>query len=180
MTEQEKQPEEATELPDPSPQQDTDANPMDQTLVAYLDGELTETETAEVESRLAIDGELRGRLRELQLAWDMLDELPQMAPDRSFLKSTIEMVVTTSRKKKTRWHRWPLRVAAVAIAFGLAATIAFQVVRYRQNEPYRAFVADLDFLENVDMYDSVDSIEFLEQLYAEGVFVAEEELTDEP
>ncbi len=160
--------------------EDTDVNPVDQTLVAYLDGELTETETEEIESRLANDEPLRNRLHELQAAWDMLDELPHSEPDRGFVKSTIEMVVTASKRKKARWHRWPLRIAGVAVAFVLAAAVAFQVVRSIQNQPYREFVTDLDFLENVDMYDSVGSLEFLEELHAEGLFAAQEDLSNEP
>ena len=46
-----------------------------ETLVAYLDGELSETEIVEVEKRLTINNDLRQQLNGLERTWDMLDEL---------------------------------------------------------------------------------------------------------
>ena len=56
-------------------------NAEDQTyeqLVAYLDGELDAESSLQVERRLAEDAEFRRELRQLQRAWDMLDELPKV------------------------------------------------------------------------------------------------------
>lgn len=146
------------------------ANPVDQTLVAYLDGELSDTETAAVEDRLASEPELRARLQGLQASWDMLDELPRSKPDNNFLKSTMEMVVTSARKKKVKWHRWPVRILVLTAAFALASLAAFQLTRNMQTDSWRAFVADLDFLENVDMYDQIQETQFLIALNEQGIF----------
>ncbi len=164
--------------PDDTLPADLPAHSADQLLIAYLDGELDDPAAAELESRLADDAGLRNRLHEFQQTWDMLDEVGRSTTDQSFVKSTIEMVVTSARKKRTRWHRWPIRIAVGLLAFALPAVLAFQAVRYGQNQPYRQFAADLQFWENVDMYDKVDSIEFVEQLHSAGLFA--EELTDEP
>ena len=145
-------------------------DPQDQLLVAYLDGELSEMETADLEARLAEDTVLRGRLHDLQATWDLLDELPRTETDRSFLKSTIEMVVMSANRKKAKWHRWPLRISALLAAFLLTCWLAFQYARSLQTQPYQQFVRDLSFLENVDMYDQIQDVAFLEALRDQGVF----------
>lgn len=157
---------------------DRPVDPVDQTLVAYLDGELTDAEIDKVEADLVADSGLRTRLHELQATWDMLDELPREEPGESFLKSTIELVVTSAQRKKRKWHRWPLRIGALAIAFGLTFAVAFQVVRYMQAAPYRQFVSDLDFLENADLYQQVQDVEFLTRLHKAGVFRQSSETVD--
>lgn len=159
------------------PEQDGPANHVDQLLISYLDGELDERSSAELEARLASDESLRGRLHEFQKTWDMLDELEPTQPGEAFVKSTIEMVVTGNRPRNTKWHRWPLRVAAGLLCLVAPAAAAHSVVRYWQDQPYRDFVSDIDFWENVDMYDQVDSIEFVEMMLAEGWF--NEELPSE-
>jgi anti-sigma factor RsiW len=146
-------------------------------LIAWLDGELDDVAAAELEARLATDSGLRRRLREHQRTWDMLDEVQATGPQGEFIKSTIEMVVSAARRRRARWYRWPFRVAIALVAFLLPALATWQTVRWIQNRPYREFVANLQFWENVDMYDQVESIEFLERLNSEGFFA--EELVDE-
>jgi hypothetical protein len=152
---------------------DRPVDPVDQMLITYLDGELDEPAAAELEARLADDVNLRGRLLEFQKTWDMLDEVSRTTPQDNFVHSTIEMVVARSGRKKTRWHRWPIRVALMLVAIAVPAFAGFNVVRYLQMQPYRQFVANLEFWENVDMYDQIDNIEFLERLDAEGLFAEE-------
>ncbi len=152
---------------------DSVVNPDDQLLIAYLDGELDDPAAAELETRLADESGLRKRLHEFQKTWDMLDEVNCSTADNRFVKSTIEMVVTSATGKRTRWHRWPIRIGVGLVALALPAMLAFQTVRYFQNQPYRHFVANLQFWENVDMYDKIDSIEFVEQMRATGPGLAE-------
>ncbi len=153
------------------------ASPLDQLLICYLDGELDEKAVAELESRLTTDADLRNRLHQFQRTWDMLDEVTTTKPEAEFVQSTIEMVVSSARKRRAKWHRWPLRIAVALIAFAIPAIVAWQSARWFQFQPWRQFVAELQFWENVDMYDQVESIEFLERLNTEGLFA--EELTDE-
>lgn len=148
-------------------------HPADQLLISYLDGELDEPAAAELEARLAEDAPLRNRLHEFQQTWDMLDEVTRHSGDGTFLQSTIEMVVTSATRRRTRWHRWPIRILIGGLAFSLSAIIAFQSVRYFQDQPYRQFLADLEFWENADLYDKVDSIEFVQQLHDSGMFAEE-------
>ncbi len=160
------------------PQTDLEMPSQDeQLLVSYLDGELDAESVSALETRLTREDSLRLRLHALQKTWDMLDELPRTIPATSFIRSTIEMVVSSAKKKKSTWHRWPLRLVAMAVSFALMALLTFQIVRSIQNQPYRQFVQDMDFIENVYFYNEIEDIEFLERLHSEALF--SEDLPDE-
>jgi len=79
---------------DPRPQAEKDS----ELLTAYLDGELSESETIAVEKRLATDSEFRSQMQELQNAWDMLDALPLVRPDSAFVRTTVEMAIAGKQK----------------------------------------------------------------------------------
>lgn len=155
-----------------SPEQSGD--PRDEVLVAYLDGELSEADTEHLESQLASDAELRERLHQLQASWDLLDELPQSQPDRSFLQSTIEMVVSSSLKRPNPRKRWLLVGVGMAAIFGVTLWSTMQIVRWNQTQPFQQFLSSLDFLENVEVYDELQDVAFLEDLHAAAVFTAED------
>lgn len=148
-------------------------NHVDQLLISYLDGELDERSSAELEARLATDVPLRDRLREFQRTWDMLDEVRTTQPGDAFVRTTIEIVVSSARRKSIRWNRWLIRGVAAIVALIIPFVIAFQSVRSYQNEPYRRFVNDLTFWENMDLYDQVESIEFVQRVRAESWFSAD-------
>ena len=90
----------------------------DESLVAYLDGELDATERARVEQRLNEDDAYRRRLRELQRSWDLLDLLPSPELSKSFCNTTVEMAVVIAdermradqlRLPRRRWVLGPRR-----------------------------------------------------------------------
>lgn len=156
-------------------------NRDEQLLVAYLDGELSEHEIAEIETRLAKDQQLQSHLHALQKTWDMLDELPESQASGQFVKSTIEMLVTRADTTRRKWHRWPLRIVLLTGTFGLAMFAATQLVQNIQTRPYRQFVKDIDFIEKIDVLNDVENIKFLEELHEEGIFsraLIDEEITD--
>ena len=151
---------------------------QDDLLVAYLDGELDPQQTVDVERKLADDVVLRRRLHELQASWDVLDCLPQTLTAETFTKSTIELVTreATRELQRTRRHKqstWLRRGALAVLAIG-AAWGGFQTVRTFQTASQRQLARDLRVIENMDLYRSIDSLEFLKQLEQAGLFVSEE------
>ncbi|MFM7563593.1 MAG: anti-sigma factor family protein [Planctomycetota bacterium] len=146
----------------------------DDELVAYLDGELTAEQSQKIELRLASDPGYRERLRELERTWDLLDELPTGEPTESFTRSTIELVlsedVQLQRKKQRKTWTVPLRLLAFsALPLALFGG-AYSVTRSLQNQPYQELLSDLPVIENVDLFNKVDDIRFLELLDQEGLF----------
>ena len=70
-----------------------DMDTVDEQLTAYLDGELSPVESAQLERSLVDDEKLRVRLAELRLAYDLLDEIPETPHNQRFTKSTLELVI---------------------------------------------------------------------------------------
>jgi anti-sigma factor RsiW len=147
-------------------------------LVAYLDGELDAQQTVDIERRLADDPTLRRRLHELQKTWDVLDCLPQASTANTFTKSTIELVTREAtreirRQRGVQRSTWIRRAVFAALAF-VSLIVGYQLVRAYQTAPTRQLARDLRVIENVDLYRSIDSLEFLKQLEQAGLFVSEE------
>ena len=76
----------------------------DETLVAYLDGELSREETLRFEQNLHTEPGLQKRVNDMQASWSLLSELPCPSPRRDLTQSTIEMVTLAIRRLSVR--RW--------------------------------------------------------------------------
>ncbi|MEM8677936.1 MAG: hypothetical protein AAGF97_01155 [Planctomycetota bacterium] len=140
----------------------------DEHLVAYLDGELDREAQEAVESQLAADERLRHRLVQLEQSWNLLDRLPRAELGEEFAQTTVTLAagdLTPSRTGRPRWQIWTL---AAAMGFA-AAAIPFQWIRRQQ-------LRDLPVIQNIELYRVADSVQFLQQLEAEGLF--DEEIED--
>ena len=148
-------------------------------LVAYLDGELDARQTQAVEERLSSDAAYRRQLRELQQAWDLLDQLPKADVDETFTRTTVAMVavsasgdVEQAQVRRGRTRRWLWSIGSVATVAALAAGyVAVSIVVSREN---RRLLRDLPVIERLDEYRYVDSVEFLRTLEREGLFTEDE------
>ena len=105
-------------------------------IVAYLDGELSPQESAQVERRLAADETYRQKLQSMERAWAALDELPAATVDDQFSKTTMELVVESARsevEQQTRAlpvqrRKQRLSTVLLATAAALLAALAFLLV----------------------------------------------------
>jgi anti-sigma factor RsiW len=165
-------------------QRPSDANDaMVEELVAYLDGELDPEASRDVERRLSQDADYRQRLRQLQQSWDLLDRLPKADIDPSFTQSTVALiaaraaddvdVVEAGRSKRRKILRW-IGAGGVAAAFLVGYALVYSVAE-RHN---RRLLRDLPVIERIDEYRYAESLEFLQMLDREGLFV-EEDIEDE-
>src|SRR5436190_13553747 len=93
-----------------------DFDPIDEELVAYLDGEIDATGRLRVERRLAEDAAFRERLRRMQQTWEALDLLPRSSVGEEFTSSTMTLVVAEQE---------------------VAATQAVQQLKFRQGRHWR-------------------------------------------
>ncbi|HLA84871.1 MAG TPA: hypothetical protein VJL29_08755 [Thermoguttaceae bacterium] len=165
--------------PDPT----ADAAPLDEQLVAYLDGELDADTARRIETLAADDPRLRERLGELGRAWELLDQLDRPETAGAFTETTLELVAVQAeeeaRQREAQLPRLRRRRLAMA-AGGLLACVAvgFLGGSLLRGDPNRALLDDLPVIENVDEYlqvlgedDRVEpSLDFLRRLDQEGVF----------
>jgi len=151
------------------------ADPIEEELTAYLDGELDADGRAAVERRLAEDEAYRVRMQRMEEAWAMLDALPRTEADATFTQSTVEMValaaqdevagVETAQRRRARLG-WTAGVAGILYA-GLLGYLLVDRVTSSRNEQ---LLRDLPVIENVEVYRHIDDVEFLRRLEAEGLF----------
>ncbi len=153
-------------------------SPIDELLTSYLDDELAPDERAHVEQRLTQDPQFRGQLNHMQRAWDLLDTLQRTEAPSNFTQSTVEMVaVKAADDAETETSPGGKRGVIIAMACVgslLAAGAGFFAVYTALDAPNRRLLNDLPVIEKLDKYRYADSIEFLESLESEGLFLDEE------
>ncbi|MFZ5828625.1 MAG: anti-sigma factor family protein [Planctomycetota bacterium] len=157
--------------------------PLDEQLVAYLDGELDAEAARQVDALLARDPEARRRLQGLDRAWDLLGSLDTAEADSRFAESTLEMVAqaaaaeveqtvqTAPRRRLWRRLQW-------AGLLALVATLGFSAVWAALPNPNGDLLRHLKVVEQIEPLMSVDGIEHLRALHRAGVF--SEEVEDLP
>jgi anti-sigma factor RsiW len=136
-------------------------------LIAYLDGELDEEASRELEARLSRDPAARAELEALRQTWELLDYLPATEPSPEFTHRTLERVTAqraaadAARRRRRRWGAALGWVAAVL----LAAAVGFGGVSLLPRDPTDEDLArDLRLIENKRLYEQVDDVEFLREL----------------
>jgi hypothetical protein len=154
------------------------AMPLDEQLVAYLDGELDAEGSRRVEELLATDADARRRLQSMERTWEMLDDLDEAPAAPKFTQTTLEMVAVAARRdveeslaEAPRRRRRRLWIVGGSLLGALAA--GFLVVAMYATMSNRQLLADLPVLENFDAYRQIDSIEFLRLLEREKPFPAD-------
>jgi anti-sigma-K factor RskA len=155
----------------------------DEQLVAYLDGELDDESSRQIEQRLTSDSALRDQLTRLERTWNALDELEQVEVDEGFTKTTIEMVALAAeeehQREETRRPARRLRQWLIGSVGLVAACLAgFVGVWGFYSDPNEQVIKDFPIYEKLDEYQQIDDIEFLLLLHKNGVFAAEAEDDD--
>jgi anti-sigma factor RsiW len=172
----------AQEPPHPDPS--ADPGPLEEQLVAYLDGELDDPATRRIEELLASEPKVRKTLERLEKTWDLLDDLGRAQVDEFFSRSTLEMVAVAAsedvekqraeapRRRRRRW----LAGAAGVLAAG---ALGFLAVWLFWPSPNDQLLRDLPVLERLDEYRQIDDVEFLELLLAQREELFPEETGDD-
>ncbi len=138
-------------------------------IVAYLDGELSEVESAQVEQRLSTDETYRRQMQGFDRVWSALDELPGVTASDRFSKTTMEMVVIAAEEEvQQRTQAMPRlrRKRRVAVGVFVMAALFLGFLGYGWSSPdfNRMLIADLPVIEHVDIYSQFQSSQFLRQL----------------
>jgi hypothetical protein len=154
-------------------------SPLEEQLVAYLDGELDGESCRRIEELLAVDPEVRRKLHRLERTWEMLDELDTAPVGEDFTRTTLEMVALAAEQDvrksveeapRRRRRTWLLAGGGM-FAAGLAGFMAFTLIAPNPNgELNKELIRDLPVLENLDEYRQIQDIEFLRLLQKSELF----------
>jgi anti-sigma factor RsiW len=142
-------------------------------LVAYLDGELDEVATLEVERTLSESAEIRLEVEELSRTWDLLEALPRVEASREFTERTIASIETSDSPEITQpllspnTRRQLVITSLVALAV-LCAVGAFLLTNRAIPQRSDSLVRDLPVIEHLDLYEDVGDVRFLKELEQSG------------
>lgn len=147
-------------------------------LSAYLDGELTPEERADIERRVEEDPEARAELNNLRVLRGALGEAPSIDFERDRfpeLLRTIQDAAPARRPRRRPWlagvREWWDRAPGwqPAMAAALAAAAAVGLWMYADGgrvseQQFAALAGDLDLYENWDVITEIDLLEDYEAI----------------
>ena len=148
---------------------------LNDSLVAYLDGELDSAEVARVELRLGQDASYRQKLRDLQRSWDLLDLLPRCDVSESFRSATVEMAVVIADQhgrdfeSRRGYRRWVLGCVG-ALSCAVSAVVSYAAVTRLAGSGDLELVRDVSIIVHLDALTHGGSVAFLEALDQLGLF----------
>jgi anti-sigma factor RsiW len=159
----------------------TTPDPLDDDLVAYLDGELDEKSAQQVEARIGTDPAARAEADALRKTWDLLDYLPRPEPSPTFTTRTLDRLAVRPSGSLPApapvRRRWAVRLAwAAAALVALAAGYGAAGLAPRPAPPGPAEIdevalaRDRRVIENLQLYQHVDNLEFLLELAKPDLF----------
>ncbi len=142
---------------------------LEEQLVAYLDRELDEAASRQVEELIARDPKVQDAVTKLEEAWDTLDQLGRSDVDHMFTRSTLEMVaVAVEQEVRAEQDELPRRRRryrlAVAASLLVSAALGFALAAKFWPDPNQQLLADLPILLRLAEYRQVDDAQFLQRL----------------
>lgn len=144
-------------------------------LVAYLDGELDESRSTELERTLADSEGARREANDLQRSFDLLDLLPIERASAEFTAKTLTAIQAEETVPELPRVDWSKRARMGAVLAGwvaglsLVAVVAFLSTHSWVGTEADRLVQDLPVIENLDAYAEAGSVEFLVKLRDSGL-----------
>jgi hypothetical protein len=146
-------------------------------LVAYLDGEMTDVESAGIEKILAESPIARHEVEMLSRTWDLLEWLPRKSASADFTRKTLtRMQAVNKAPPPISQQPWFIRaqrsVIAAIWAVGLAA-VGFAGYNITQSLVPNETLELLDnfaIIRNLSEYQELGSVEFLTELQKSRLF----------
>jgi anti-sigma factor RsiW len=144
-------------------------------LVAYLDGELPEQATKEIDQVLTKSPAVRHDVEMLARTWDLLDELPRLSSGEDFTARTLSVIKDEEAPRplvpqalidwlQSQQLRRGAIVAAWVAVLAATAFAGYTVTSRWIPNPSEDLLRNLAVVEKLDLYRNVESAEFLKQL----------------
>jgi anti-sigma factor RsiW len=149
-------------------------------LSAYLDGELDEAVSQQMEARISLDPEVRAEFETLRETWSLLDYLPTATPRADFTNRTLERlslekrVVAPARRVPAAvlWAAAMLIAAGVGYAASGLLPAAVPVPQPHEDiaEADVTLERHLRVIEMWPLYQNVEDLDFLKKLDEPDLF----------
>lgn len=145
-------------------------------LVAYLDGELPDEKSQQIDEIIARSEVARHEVEALARTFELLDVLPPVKASDEFAAKTlsnlkvIEQPFVLSEQWWFRYLRRTMLVLGWGTALALCGWGGFQITHNWIPNPSDEVLSDLPVIENLDRYQEVGDYEFLVLLKRSALF----------
>ena len=145
-------------------------------LVAYLDGELPDGKAEQIDQVLARSEVARFEVEALARTWEMLDVLPTPKAPPEFTErtmTTLKVAEVPFDITEQPWFKPLKQLAIVAIwmtALGLSGWFGFRITNEWVGNSSRQMLEDLPTLQRLDLYQEVETTDFLDKLQKGRLF----------
>lgn len=139
-------------------------------LVAYLDGELPDGKAQQIDQVLARSEVARYEVEALARTWELLDVLPTPKAPPEFTERTMTTLKVAEVPFDITEQPWfgPLKKVAIVCvwiaALGASGWFGFRITNEWVANPTRQMLEDLPTLQKLDLYQEVESIDFLDKI----------------
>jgi hypothetical protein len=143
-------------------------------LTAYLDGELDESMTQQIETVLAQSTVARNDVEVLAKTYDLLDLLPRPKASNDFSEKTLSIAMLGEVRpdyRRSRWYKLTQRGgrwAGWAVILLAVSAVSFSIARFRIPREDDLLLDDLDVIQHLDEYEAAGSVDFLRRLGLEA------------
>lgn len=139
-------------------------------LVAYLDGELDDSATQNIEQVLAESVVARHDVDMLSRTWDLMNVLPGVKASEEFTRKTLSSIRAAESPKASLLDHAAAKHVSRALALSIwgvlligAGVLGFQATRLIPN-PTEQLLDDFNIIANLDDYIEIGDVEFLKTL----------------
>jgi len=148
-------------------------------LVAYLDGELDQSNLETVESVLTENQVARHDLNQFSRTYELLNLLPRVAPQTDLTRRTLDRIEV---RESQVWKKPGVSVSGIRryflAAIWLALLTAAGIAGYQSSvklipDPSDLLLKDLPVIQKLDRYSTVKDLEYLRELHRSKLFGTE-------
>jgi len=145
-------------------------------LVAYLDGELEDGLTQQIDKVLVQSEVARHEVEALARTWEMLDLLPKPGAPENFTERTLHTLQVgeiRTRLVDQPWFGYVRKgsIGAVWVAgLALCAILGFTITTQLVPNPQADLLANLPLIKNLDIYLEIHDAGFIKDLQRQAIF----------
>jgi hypothetical protein len=146
-------------------------------LTAYLDGELEDAATQEIEQVLAVSEVARHEIDMLSRTWDLLNVLPTHKASEEFTQKTMSSLRAAEHAGPSAAgdivYRHARRGAVLALwtgVLGVCGYVGFLAANHWVPNESEQLLDDYQIVDNLEKYLEVGDVEFLKELQSKRTF----------
>jgi anti-sigma factor RsiW len=139
-------------------------------LVAYVDGELPESTSRALATKLTQSATARREVEMLKKTWELLGHLPLPEVDRQFSERTLTEIRRLDLKSPVwessvrTWLNRAIQLAIYVVLAALGVGLGYGATRWLWPDQSARLARDLSLAEHLDEYLEVGSFDFLTEL----------------